>query len=743
MTRRRFPLAALAAALALVAAGCALPELRGAVPRFPALPQTTLVLDDRGRVITSLDAGQNRTVVPLSRIPLSLQHAVVAIEDERFYQHAGVDLKAILRAALADARGGGTLQGGSTIPEQLAKIAFTGDDRTITRKLKDAVLALRLERTYSRAAILQMYLNTVYLGQGAYGVQAAAQTYFSRPAWQLTLPESALIAGLIEAPSAYDPIFSPRAALGRRDQVLGRMLALGMIDAGVERAAAASPLGLRPNLGSGHYPAAYFVDYVKRWFLANPRFGATYADRYRMLFEGGLRIHTTIDLRLQAEAEQAVGSVLTYRSDPYGAMTVIQPSTGDIVAMVGGRDYFANAPFSKLNLATGGATGRQSGSAFKPFALVTALEDGISPQEVFPAPSSIDVPVPGGGPPWHVSNFDNANYGEMTLEQATIDSVNTVYAQLVTRIGASSLVATAHRMGITSPLQAVPSAVLGTNDVNTLEMASGYGTLAAEGRYTPPIAVTEVTDASGRVLYRVQPDPQQVVPAPIAYAVDLILEKVVDEGTGIAANIDRPAAGKTGTTENEDDAWFVGFTPQLAAAVWVGFPQGEIPMVAPRVRVPQVLGGTWPAEIWRAFMLNALKGVPPTGFAAPPTGYVSVAIDITRGCLPNAYTPPGDVRTVRFPAGTQPTEVCTEPTSPQPLAVPSVVGLARAEALRTLRQLGFAVRVTLEATAAVPPGTVLLQTPAAGVEARGGATVTITVATAPSPSSSPSFPPPG
>jgi penicillin-binding protein 1A len=742
--RARLSSVCAAVALALVSSACAihLPRIPNAKPTIPQLPQTSVLYDDQGRFITTLHADENRTVIPIGQIPVVMRNAVIAVEDQRFYEHRGVDVKAIVRAALQNVKQGRIAQGASTITEQLIKNTITGNERTLTRKIKDAILAHQLEQRYTKNQILDMYLNTVYFGQGAYGIQAAAKTYFSVPPSDLTLAQAALLAGLVSSPSKYDPVFHPDDSLSRRNLVLERMLGLQMIDYPDYQAAAASPVQLDLQR-SGRYPAPHFVDYVKQWFLTNPAFGDTQEDRYNTLFEGGLRIYTTVDLRLQKEAEDAINGILSYRKDPYGAMTVIDPKTGAIRAMVGGRDYFGKSKIAELNLATGGATGRQAGSSFKPFALVTALEQGISPLTVYQAPPHLDLLLPPGYSPriWPVSNYDGEGGGSMTLEQATIKSINTVYAQLILQEGAGNVVATARRMGITSSLRSYPSAVLGTNEVNTLEMASAFGTLDTLGQHVPPIAVWRITDSSGRVVYQADPQPTQAVSPGVAWTTVQILQKVVKEGTGTEANFGRPAAGKTGTAEHWTNAWFVGFVPQLVAAVWVGFPKGQVPMTYPRVRLAHVLGGTWPTEIWHAFMVKATRGMPVQTWTKPSFGFVSVPVDVRRWCLPNAWTLPSDVQVITFYDGTQPTNRCSQPSGPQRIALPSVVGVTQTRAQQVLQSFGFQVSVTQRQSAKAPPGSVLSQDPPPGSIELQGSTVTIVVATAPpapSPSPSPS-----
>lgn len=737
--RHAHRLVAAAAVAAVLASACSLPRLTKGPLRLPPLPQTSVLYDDSGRVITTLHAEQNRTLVALGDVAESMRDAVIAAEDQRFYEHRGVDVKAIVRAGLADVRSGSIAQGASTITEQVVKNTITGDERTLSRKVKDALLAYQLEDRFSKDQILELYLNTVYFGEGAYGVQAAAKTYFDEPASRLTLAQSALLAGVISSPADYDPILHPNAAVARRNLVLGEMRRLGMIDAASHDAAVAERLVLR-RAPAQRYPAAYFVDHVKRWFLSNTAFGRTYAERYRRLYEGGLRITTTVDLGMQRAAERAVQSILPYRSDPDAAMTVIDPRTGAIGAMVGGRNFFGADPIGQLNLATGGATGRPAGSSFKPFSLVTALDRGVSPHAVYAAPSRLDVRLPPGNVPpvWPVGNYDGEGGGRMTLEQATIDSVNTVYAQLIMQVGPAAVVDTAREMGITSPLRAVPSAVLGTNDVNTVEMASAYGTLATMGRHADPIAVTRITDARGRVLYAARPVPRQVLAPGVAWVTDQILQKVVQQGTGTAATIGRPAAGKTGTAEQWRDAWFVGFVPQLVAAVWVGFAKWPLPMVAPRVRIPQVVGGTWPAQIWHAFMVNALRRVPVQAFAKPDLRYVSVTVDARGWCLPNRFAVPSETRVLRLIDGAQPTRYCLRPTGPRNVLLPDVSG-KRAEAARSLLE-SYGFQVALEGVQ-TRRAIVFAQDPPPGTSALQGTTVRLLVGPelpTPSPSPAPS-----
>ncbi|MGQ0670157.1 MAG: transglycosylase domain-containing protein [Actinomycetota bacterium] len=742
MNARRGPLIVGVVLLAVLSQACRLPDLPDlelAETQAEALPQTSFLYTADGTLITRLHAGENRVVVPFEKIPETVREAVVAVEDKRFYEHKGIDLRALLRAAYVDASSGRIVEGGSTITQQYVKNAYTGAEQTLSRKIREAALAWQLEQELTKDEILTRYLNTVYFGEGAYGIQSAAEGFFDRPARDLTLAQSALLAGLISAPVDYDPVTHPQRALERRNLVLRQMWEQGRITLAEYSKAAGSELRLRLPRDTPRYIAPHFVDYFEQWFLSSPRFGETQDERYRLLFEGGLRITTTLVPRLQEAAENAINSILIYRSDPYAAMTVIDPRNGYVKAMVGGRDYFSEHDrYARINLATGGITGRQAGSAFKPFALVAALESGIAPETVYPAPASIQLPLE-NGQVWSVQNYDGSSSGNLTLEQATIDSVNTVYAQLISDLGAQKVISVAKRMGIrccrrtTEPgtdLKAFLSAVLGTNEVNTLEMASAYGSLATGGYHAQPTPVLRITTADGDVLYEAQPEPRLVVNAGVAAVASRILQEVVQYGTGTAANIGRPQLGKTGTAQEWRDAWFVGAIPQLTAAVWVGFPQGLISMTYPRVRLPHVLGGTWPAQIWRAFMINATAHMPIRGFPSTEVQYVTVAVDATQYplCLPNQYTHPANIQTQIFIAGTEPTQTCTEPTSYALLTVPSVIGLSQDEATLALQAAGFNVSVVVQSSTTAPAGSVIGQDPAAGVQAQQASTVTITVA---------------
>jgi membrane peptidoglycan carboxypeptidase len=731
-----------------LAAGCL--ALAGCVSVRPLqlvppdrVAQTSLVLDADGRTVAALHGPEDRTAVRLAEVSRWMRLAVVDTEDARFWRHGGVDWLAVARAAVRDLERGRVVEGGSTITQQYVKNTYVSGEQTLRRKLAEAAHAWGLERANAKAAILEAYLNTVYFGQGAYGVEAAAQTYFSTSAGRLGLPQAALLAGMLKAPVAYDPFRHPRAARARRATVLARLERHGHLGPAARARAAAAPLGVRPGgpAGAGPRRAPWFVGWVLDQLLdpADHRFdalGTSRRARTDKVFTGGLRIATTVDLDAQAAAERAVASVAGRgRGDPYGALVAVEPGTGAVRAMVGGRDWWGDPRFGRVNLATGaGGGGRPAGSAFKTFALVAALERGIPPEAVFDAPDRLVVDRGGRGPAWRVANYEGHGFGHATLRAATALSVNTVYAGLLLRLGggdadrgAAAMVRTAGRLGVGSRLRAVPSAVLGTNEVTPLEMAAAYATLAAGGRRAAPFGVRRITGPDGRVLYQARPEPDQVLAPGVAAIAADVLREVVDHGTGVRGRIGRPAAGKTGTTQDHADAWFVGFTPSLAAAVWVGYPQGQVPMVPPRTAGP-VSGGTWPAAIWAGFMRAALDGRPVEPFPRPDTRLVQVSLDVARGCLPNRFTPAAEVAPVVYLRAAAPTRTCREPEGPLPGVVPAVVGVPVARAAGWLEAAGLSLAQRLRMDAEAPPGTVLAQSPAGGSARPAGTPVTLTVA---------------
>ena len=753
---------------ALTLASCAgitrqledLPRLNDKDLRFK-LAQSSKIYDSEGNLITTLHEAENRTVIPLKRIPKEVRRAVVAIEDERFYHHEGVDLRAIARALVRNVSSGRIEEGGSTITQQYVKnvIIAPGEiaEKTYERKLMEAALARQLEKRLSKGEILERYLNTVYFGEGAYGIQAAANTYFGKNAWDLSLAEAAMLAGIIRIPEDYDPYKNPKAAKERRNLVLDKMAALDYVTEAEAERAMKEKVKLDEVAIEDEYPAPYFIDYVQRMITYDPRFdviGETRSERLNRLFQGGLKIYTTLDMDMQAAAEDAVASNLPNESDPHGSMVAVEPDTGHVKAMVGGRDWFARPkedPYAKVNLAIlaepglgrGGSssgTGRQAGSAFKPFALAAAIEDGISLAKTYRANSPMTFPGANAGGDWLVQNYEGTSFGsKISVLEATVNSVNVVYAQMILETGPQAVVDIAEDMGINTELSAVPSAALGVNPVNPLGMASAYGTLATNGEYHPPVAITRIVDTSKskpKVIYEDTSKSEQALDPGTAYLTTTALQDVIERGTGVQAQIGRPAAGKTGTAQEYRDAWFGGYTPDLAAAVWVGYPEGEIAMRSSCAGVtyecrttrtltggPGVTGGSFPAAIWHDFMVRALAGTPPSNFIAPNIGLVTITIDTRNGCLATGATPREFRASAVFPKGSAPKKSCKAPGQ----KVPDVIGFPVEEAVDLLQSEGFTVETRDRPTAQYPPGVVVDSDPAPGDRTREGSPVILFV----------------
>ena len=629
-------------AFALVLGACAYD-----VPLDPVsnTARTSFVYDVHGTLVAALHEEQDRVPVTLDEISDHLEHAVVAIEDSRFFVHNGIDLRATVRALSRNLEESGVVEGGSTITQQYVKNVLLGRERTVARKIKEASLALQMERNFSKEEILQRYLNTVYFGNGAYGAQAAAKRFFGKTANRLTRGQAALLAGMIRAPERYDPFDSPQLAEARRRTVLRKMQELGMITEAQLQAAFDETITVEQP--DERYPAGHYVQAVKRFIFDNKAFGDTRQQRTDLLFKGGLRIETSLDLAMQREAERAATEVLKDEEGLIAAVVTIDPHTGGVRAVWGGHDFFEASTKAKFDYAT--QDGRQAGSSFKAYAAVAALAEGIGPHQIFPAPGSLTIDLEKygrqyqGAPKWKVSNYGGGGYGALTLTEATIRSVNTVYAQLILAVGPEKVIQMARDMGVQSPLQANPAAVLGTNDVTPLDMASGFSTLAGDGLHAPPSFVTKVTDAEGNVLYEAPTQRRRVLSRMVVRNVNAILQRAVSSGTGTAARLpDRPVAGKTGTAQRWRDAWFVGYTPDLVTAVWVGFPQGQISMEPPATR-RRVTGGSYPAQIWKAYMQAALERFEPSQFPTAPPFKVTKRLNINPCRAPDLREPSSEL----------------------------------------------------------------------------------------------------
>jgi penicillin-binding protein 1A len=640
--------------------------------------------DDDHTILATLRGSQSRILVNTNEIAPVLLQAIVAVEDKRFYQHRGVDLRGISRAIWADVTTKKVVQGGSTITQQFVKNSCVTTQRTISRKLKEAALAWQLEQRWSKDRILTAYLNTIYFGNGAYGIQRAAQTYFNTSAKRLTLAQAALLAGLPADPSGYDPVTNPGAARARRAEVLRDMLdqhditQADYLKANRTRLPRAQDVRLPGIQG----PAPYFANYVKQQLIS--KYGT------RRVFGGGLNVQTTLDLHLQRVARHAIESVLSDPSGPSAALVAIRPRTGEIVAMYGG-DNFRESQF---NLAVQGE--RQAGSSFKPIVLATALKQGISPSTTFTsAPVNIFI----GDKFWPVRNYESEYVGSANLTTATIISDNSVFAQLTKFVGPQKVANMARRLGVVRHLNPYFAIGLGADPVSPLEMARVFSTFADDGARVDgsafgnrPRAVARVRDPRGKLIDDNRPVRRPILSGNDSALLTSILEGVIRSGTGHRAALsDRAAAGKTGTTENFGDAWFVGYTPQLAAAVWVGYPNKLVPMLT-EYHGTAVAGGTFPALIWRAFMQAALAGTPPESFPSYSVPYaVPRRVTYRDGLvqLDNGYC--RDTATVEYFEGSGPPRRAN--CKQNEVEIPSVVGetLVKAQQRLALQPLKASV----------------------------------------------------
>ena len=527
--------------------------------------EPTTVYDADGNVIAEFMA-ENRRNVTLDEISPYVLTGTVDTEDIRFYQHNGVDPQGIARAALVTLLGGS--EGASTIDQQLVRNTVLSDeqfDRTIKRKVREAYIAVEMEKKYSKDQILNMYLNTIYYGSGAYGIEAAAKTYFDTSAKDLTLAQAALLVGIPNSPTMYDPTQNPEASVQRRNLVLKRMLDAGDISQEEYDKAYNTPLELNPGSNTmsntGVYP--HWTQYIKE--VLSEDFSSD------TVMKGGLKVYTTLDPDAQEEAQKAVADRLAYigRDGLESALVAVDPSTGYIKAMVGGSDFSKN----QVNLATQGM--RQPGSSFKAFTLVAAIRDGMDPDVYLNCNSPLKV-----SSSWTVKNYGGISYGTITLRRATELSSNTGYVQVAQAVGGESIVKTAKDMGITEDLPAYDSITLGTIPIPVIQMAEAYSTLASGGVHRDAVAITKIEDRNGNQVYEHKDTPTQALDPAVAAAATDVLEGVVTSGSGTAKvvssyGIDQPIAGKTGTTEYADNLWFCGYTPQIAVAVWTGYPDSS------------------------------------------------------------------------------------------------------------------------------------------------------------------------
>ncbi len=688
--RRLFYLATLVGVVGAIGAGFVVSRVE--LPKAPPPEaQTTFICDasvmpgqcTEDNAMAELHGEEDRVNVGIEQIPDVAIDAVIAAEDRDFFEHGGVDPLGIARAAYTDIRGNSaSRQGGSTITQQYVKNVYLTNERTLSRKINEAVMAVKLEKEMPKEQILENYLNTIYFGRGAYGIQAASQAYFHKNVGDLTLPDAALLAGLIRSPQSAEPYRYPEEARRRRRTVLDAMLQEEMI-VKAERDAADE---VAFDVFNGVFPwePSDSVEVTDRWKLIQGEYFVEYvrsqlAAKYGSdaVFRGGLRVYTTIDWDMQEKALRAVTETLDEPGDPAGSLVAID-DTGSVRAMMGGTDFANN----KVNLAVGadgGGSGRQPGSTFKTFALAEAMRRGYSIESLIEAPSTKVFPNADNGSDWRVGG--GCCGGVATLAEATARSSNTAYAELMLHLGTDEVIDMAHELGIDSELESVPSAVLGTGSVSVLDMAAAYSTFANQGARIEPRVITRVERADGTVLDEFAATRTQVLSAAESARVTYALEGVIEHGTGEQAAIGRPAAGKTGTTQNNWDAWFAGYTPSLTAAVWMGYPEGSREMT--EVHGETVQGGNFPARIWARFMILALEDQPIEELPDPGPLDAGEPLDPFLGegkdpafsgptydgpdetTTPGATTTPGGGTTPAVPPTTQPQATVPPATEPQ------------------------------------------------------------------------------
>jgi membrane peptidoglycan carboxypeptidase len=713
--------------------------------RMPPVPQRSLILASDGSKLATFYY-ENRVDVPLNKVAPVMRKAILAIEDNRFYQHGGLDPKATVRALVSNLAAGQVTQGGSGITQQYVKnllieTASNSEERnsaratTPARKLKELRLAVAMEKRYTKDQILERYLNIAYFGDGAYGVEAAARHYFGKSAATLTLPQAALLAGIVRYPYAYDPTVSPQRATERRDTVLARMAQLHWTDRSEAAAAERAPLNLNvkstPN-GCVESSAPYFCDYVQREILTNPIFGANADARKLLLQRGGLTIRTTVDPKMQKAAQRAVDHYVPQKNSSHkaSAEVLVQPGTGAVRAMVVDRSLGPSEKIGKtwVNFAADGdhgtSLGMQAGSTFKIFTLAAALDQGMAFGHRLYAPdrfSPTGLHNCDGKYAGSSTSLRNAADGEggrtFSLVTGTWNSVNTFFLNLEKQVGLCDTVKMAEKLGMRradgKPLEQVASFTLGPNTVSPIRLAAAYAAFAARGKYCDPVVLTKITDANGREMKVPDANCHQAIRKGVADAVNHVLRGVLTQGTAAGMGIGRPAAGKTGTVDDYSSAWFAGYTPDMASAVWVGDPRGGYAHPLRNVCLAgrcygEVFGADIPAPIWRETMLGALRDVPAHGFHSPPSEYYR------------------------------------EGSGEDRVQVPNVVGLSASAARARLAAAGFGVNTGSSVSSPYPRGTVAGTSPGGGARVEPGTTVTIHISQGqPRNPAPPGGPPPG
>jgi len=681
-----------------------LPTLEELTPS--PIAQTSKVYALDGSLVTEFHAEENREIISFHEMSQYIKDAIIAVEDKRFYEHQGVDYIRIIGAFIADIKAGELAQGGSTITQQYVKNIYFTFEKTFRRKLNEALIAIQLERNYTKDKILEMYLNTIFFGTGTYGVEKASEIYFGINASELTLPQAALLAGLVRTPEVYSPFNDIEKAKTRRDLVLQLMYDQEMIDTDEYLDALAEPVVINEDFSysSEIYSsriAPYFVDYIKQRLYEKK-----FTD-YDM-FKGGLRIYTTLDTDMQEKAEDAVQTVFPEDPGPSYSLISVDPDNGYIYALIGGKDYST----SKFNIATQGK--RQPGSVFKVLVLTESILQNFSPNNTYNPNGPITIDMP-SGPDWVVDNYGKQKFGEkMTVVDATINSVNVVYAQLMIKVGAENVERLCSDMDIYD-IGSNPAIAIGglETGITPLDLSKVFSTLASGGMYREPVCILKITDSQGNILYEYEPDNNEsnhrVLEEPISYYVTQILKKVIESGTGRGADIGRPAAGKTGTTEKNVDAWFAGYTPDLVTVVWMGHPEASQPMEPIDGRV--VVGGTYPADIWREFMSSALENIPVSDFDKPDKELIDVEVCAESDLLTTFWCPEESIEWKIFIEGEEPEDICDIHNK---VTVPDVIGMNFEEARQIFEDLYFVAEESYEFNEIYNQNIIFKQNPEAG-----------------------------
>jgi penicillin-binding protein 1A len=682
-----------------------LPTLEELTPS--QIAQTSKVYDLDGKLITEFHAEENREIIPFSAMSENIKDAIVAIEDKRFYEHQGVDYIRIIGAATADIRAGGLAQGASTITQQVVKNIYFSPEKTWRRKINEALVAIQLERNYTKDKIIEIYLNTIYFGTGTYGIEKASEIYFGKNAADLSIAEAAMLAGMVQAPEVYSPFNNIENAKYRRDHVITQMYEQGFIDSKEYLGALAEPIiinskGDEPPSGEqSNRTAPYFVDFVKQQLYEQK-----FSDYD--VFKGGLRIYTTLDLDLQNMAQEAISIVFPEKIDPSYSLICSDPSNGYIYALIGGKDYNE----SKFNIATQGK--RQPGSVFKTMVLMESVRQNISSSNEFNPNGPLTIPME-EGPDWIVNNYANQQFGEkMSIIDATINSVNVVYAQLMMQVGAENVESLCNEMEIYD-IGNNPAIALGGLEfgITPMDVSKVFSTLASGGVYRDPVSILKITDAEGNILYQYDPyaelNSKRILEEPISYYITGILKSVIESGTGRGANIGRPAAGKTGTTSDYKDAWFAGYTPELVTVVWMGNPQSSEPMEPINDRV--IVGGTYPADIWREFMTLALEDRPINDFTKPEKELMDIEVCTDSNLLPVFWCPEDVLGWRLYLNGKGPDDICDIHNK---VEVPDVIGLNLDEARQIFDELFIELTEVDEFNDTYNQGIIFDQSPRAG-----------------------------